>query len=122
MNATPSSYGDFVASRLKPSEQILASLTPEKAQLAHLAMLLTSEAGEVASALKGHIAYEKPLAPLKENLIEELGDIEFALEALRQLLGISRELVLAYNRNKLEKRYPSGAFTNADAAARADKQ
>jgi uncharacterized protein YabN with tetrapyrrole methylase and pyrophosphatase domain len=56
------------------------------------------------------------------NVIEELGDIEFALEAIRKALSINREEVLTMNADKLMARYPNGKFSNADAQARADKE
>lgn len=38
-----------------------------------------------------------------ENIIEELGDLEFYLEGLRSHLGITRQQVLEANRDKLAK-------------------
>ena len=58
----------------------------------------------------------------RENLVEELGDIEFYLEGLRQVFGVTREEVLAINQAKLEKRYSSGKYSNQQAQARADKE
>lgn len=112
-------YDEFVRSRLKSSEEILTSLTPEKAQLVHLAMLLASEAGEMVDSIKKHVIYEKDIDML--NVIEEMGDIEFALSAIRLQLNLDRDFVLAANEAKLKRRYPT-KFSNADAAARADKQ
>ena len=41
----------------------------------------------------------------RENVIEELGDLEFYMEGVRQNLGITREETLNHNIQKLSKRY-----------------
>lgn len=56
-----------------------------------------------------------------ENVIEELGDIEFYLEGMRQQLGITREQTLEANISKLSKRYHSGSYSDTQAQERADK-
>ncbi len=56
----------------------------------------------------------------RQNVVEELGDLEFYMESLRQGLGISREEVLAHNAAKLSARY-GGSYSDAAALARADK-
>lgn len=85
----------------------------------HAAIGCCGEAGELLDAVKKGWAYGKPLD--RENIIEELGDLEFYMEALRQQLFISREETLTHNIAKLLKRYPTGQYTNEDAIARADK-
>lgn len=111
-------YSDFVASKKKPGEDILAQMTPEKADLDHMAKGVAGEGGELLDAIKRHTVYNKPLD--RENVIEELGDLEFFMEGLRQRLGISREETLAANMAKLDVRYRQG-YTDEEAAARADK-
>lgn len=86
----------------------------------HAAMGVAGEAGEVLDLIKKTWAYNKDLDI--EKLVEELGDLEFYLEALRQDLGISRKGVLTANQAKLAKRYSSGTYSDASAIARADKQ
>jgi hypothetical protein len=54
--------------------------------------------------------------------IEELGDLEFYMEGLRQGLGITREDTLKANIAKLSKRYASGKYSNQQAHEHADKQ
>ncbi len=73
-------YTKFVASITKPGEEILATLTPAKVHLWHMSSCICGEAAEV---LEG--------SDNKDNLIEELGDIEFYLEGYRQISGITRE-------------------------------
>jgi len=111
-------YAAFVGRLTKPGEAIAEALTPEKAHLWHAATGVSTEAGELLDAAKKHVIYGKPLD--RQNVIEELGDIEFYMEGLRQGLGISREEVLAHNAAKLSVRY-GGGYSDAAAQARADK-
>jgi NTP pyrophosphatase (non-canonical NTP hydrolase) len=86
--------------------------------LVHAAVGICGEAGELLDAVKKHWVYGKPLDV--QNVIEELGDLEFYAAALRALIGVSREEVIKANVDKLRKRYPDG-YTDALAAARLDK-
>lgn len=112
----------MVADLAKPAQQIVDSFVanPCTAHLAHMAMLLTSEAGELCDAIKKHVIYGKDLD--KQNVVEELGDIEFALEGIRRVLFISREATLEYNMYKLRDRYKAGRYSDKAAIAREDKQ
>lgn len=112
-------YPEFVRSLLKPGEDICAELTPEKADAWHASTGIAGEAGEVVDAVKRWTIYNKPLD--RDNVVEELGDLEFFMEQLRQRLGITREETIAGNIQKLSKRYYEGKFTDAQAQARADK-
>ena len=55
------------------------------------------------------------------NVIEELGDLEFYMEGLRQCLRISREETLRENMVKLGKRYREAVYSDKAANERADK-
>jgi hypothetical protein len=59
-------------------------------------------------------------------VIEELGDLEFYMEGLRQGFGITREEVLTTNIYKLalgpKARYKGGKYSDKAAQDRADKQ
>ena len=57
----------------------------------------------------------------RHHQIEELGDIEFYLEQMRQNLKITRQECLDANIVKLQKRYSTG-YSNESAQARVDKQ
>lgn len=111
-------YSEFVERLAKPGSEILAQLQPSDAYLIHMAMGISGEAGELLDSIKKATIYRKPLD--LENIIEELGDIEFFLEGIRGNLGISRDQVIATNVGKLSKRYPSG-YSNQAAITRADK-
>lgn len=103
----------------KPGEDIIHEVSAHKAELIHMAVGISGEAGELLDAVKKHGFYDKELDIL--NVVEELGDLEFYLEGIRQVLKLDREEILRYNIDKLSKRYSSGKFSNEQAHARADK-
>jgi len=113
-------YDEMVLALVKPGDDIIASLTPEKAHVLHMAVGISGESGELLDAIKKHVIYNKELD--RENVIEELGDIEFYMEGLRQGLNIRREEVLSHNIAKLGARYADMRYTDAAAQQRADKQ
>lgn len=90
-----------------------------KPHLIHMAVGVSGEAGELLNAIKKRVIYRKPLD--RQNVIEELGDIEFYLEGLRQSLEISREETIEQNMVKLQKRFSGAKYSDAAAQARADK-
>lgn len=112
-------YEQFVVGLMKAGEEILSSLTPEKAEMMHMAAGVSGEAGELLDAIKKHVFYNKALD--LENTIEELGDLEFYMQGLRSLLDISRDEVLQHNYNKLSKRYHKGTYSDEQAIRREDK-
>jgi NTP pyrophosphatase (non-canonical NTP hydrolase) len=112
-------YSKMVRTLAKPGEDILATLTPEKVHVWHMASCIPGEAGECFDGVKKWILYGKPLD--RANVVEELGDLEFYMEGLRQGMGISREETLNANIVKLSKRYASGKYSNQQAQKRADK-
>lgn len=69
--------------------------------------------------IKKYVIYNKTLD--MNNIVEELGDIEFYLQGLRESLGVTREQTLIRNMTKLAKRYEGYAYTDQAAHARADK-
>lgn len=104
-------------------EQFVTNLVKERGEesknLEHMVIGICGEAGEIADGIKKNSIYGKPL-DLK-NIIEELGDIEFYLAGLRQMLGISRYETLGTNVRKLQARYKDG-YSDAAAIERADKK
>ncbi len=87
--------------------------------LNHAAMGVAGEAGELIDAVKKHTVYSKPLD--RENIIEELGDLRFYIQAMQNVLGITESEVLQANANKLAKRYRGLKYTDQAAINRADK-
>jgi NTP pyrophosphatase (non-canonical NTP hydrolase) len=85
----------------------------------HAALLVAGEAGEVVDAVKKDAVYGKEID--LDNLIEELGDLRFGIQALMNLYDISEQTILQHNANKLAKRYAGLTYSNAAAIARADK-
>lgn len=113
-----SEHSELVYNLVKDPEEILQSLCYEKIDIIHAILGISGEAGELLDAIKKHTIYNKPLDV--ENVVEELGDLEFYLEQLRQALSISREETLQANIKKLRKRYPSG-YSDKHAQLRLDK-
>lgn len=103
----------------KPGFQIQKTLSSGDIDLWHGATGICTEAGELLDAVKKTVIYDEPLNV--ENVIEELGDLEFYMRQVRQNLGISRKETLGHNLQKLNTRYPEG-YTNEAAIARADKE
>lgn len=112
-------HPELVKALVKNPEQLRSELTAPDANLIHMSMGIAGEAGELLDAIKKHTIYRKPLD--RDNVIEELGDLEFFLEGLRQELGITREETLEANISKLTTRYKKLSFSNEEAITRADK-
>lgn len=112
-------HAQMVAVLQKPGVDILAALTPHKADMLHMALGIASEGGEVADAIKAWAIYGKELD--RDNVVEELGDLEFFMEGLRRELKITRDETLEANIDKLGKRYADFAYSDAAAIERADK-
>lgn len=116
---TQINFEDMVAVLVKPGDAILESLSPQDCHILHMVVGISGEAGELLDAIKKQVIYRKPLD--RENVVEELGDLEFYMEGLRQELNITREEVIAGNISKLGKRYEGFKYSNGAAQSRADK-
>lgn len=122
----PMNHSDLVRALKKPGDNIAAnlfiqsSLIPNKADAIHMVMGISGEAGELLDAIKKWTIYNKELD--RENVIEELGDLEFFMEGLRQCLGITREETIAHNTAKLSRRYATMSYSDEQAQNRADKE
>lgn len=112
-------HPELVTALAKPGADIVATLTPEDAHALHMAVGISGESGELLDAIKKAAIYRKPID--RANVIEELGDLEFYMEGLRQGLGITREETIEANIAKLSKRYSSGSYSDKHAQERADK-
>lgn len=84
-------YADMVAHLAKPGADILNTLTPEKCHLIHMAVGISGEVAELYQAMNElrKVAGEAP-TQLKENILEELGDVEFYFEGLCAAVGATR--------------------------------
>lgn len=112
-------HTDMVRALAKPGAKLVAELTPNSAHLLHMAVGVSGEAGELLDAVKKHAVYVRAID--RANVVEELGDLEFYMEGIRDALQITREEVLDANYNKLKERYKSAAYSNEQAQERADK-
>lgn len=113
-------HSEMVDYLTKDPREIVKTMSSEKADLVHMAMGIAGEAGELLDAVKKHVMYNKDLDI--ENVIEELGDLEFYMEGMRQILLLNRDAILAENIEKLMVgRYPNG-YSDQAAQERADKK
>ena len=114
----------MVTALVKSGQDILNGLSASQCNLLHMAVGISGESGELLDAVKKSVFYNKPLDI--NNVIEELGDLEFYMEGLRQECGIDREDTLFANRKKLllsdKARYKLGVYTDKQAQDRADKK
>lgn len=98
------SYSQHV---LRTESPITADL--EKRAVVHLRLFhgvcgIVTEAGELMNQLKRHIFYGQPLDSC--NIEEELGDIEWYMAVVRDILGGTQEYIQDRNVEKLKRRYP----------------
>ena len=110
----------MVVKLAKDGQELINQMTPLKMHLQHMAIGVSGEAGELVDAIKKGTIYNRELDI--ENIIEELGDLEFYMEGVRGALGLTREQTLEANIAKLSKRYPDDSYTDKHAEARLDKQ
>ncbi len=114
------SHDDMVKKLFKNGDAILSTITTDQLTRLHAVVGISGEAGELLDAVKKETMYNKK--PDLENIIEELGDLEFYMEALRQAYDITREQTIKANIAKLGVRYSSGTYSDKQAQERADKQ
>ena len=111
-------HKELVKKLAKPGTDIKESLSADDAHVLHMLILLSGEVGELQDCIKKNIIYRKDLD--EENLIEELGDIEFALEGIRAAYSVTREECLQANIDKRTKRYGE-RYSDQSAQERRDK-
>lgn len=113
-------FDEMTLALAKDGQQIINELTPEKADLLHMAVGVSGEAGELLDAVKKAVIYNKEMDLV--NIVEELGDLEFYMSKIRQIVGVTREEILKQNIDKLSIRYAKGKYSNDQAQERADKE
>ena len=111
-------HSEMVKALVKSGKTIAEEMTPEQAHMLHMAVGVSGESGELLDAVKKHVVYRKAVD--RANVVEELGDLEFYMEGLRQGLNITREECIEANIAKLSVRY-QGKYSNNAAIERADK-
>lgn len=118
------SHPEMVRKLKKNSIRILDELyaRPDLMDALHMAVGVSGEAGELLDAVKKLAIYNKPMDDaIRANIIEELGDLEFYMEGLRQTFSIDRRDTLNANKAKLAIRYQKLEYSNEAAELRADK-
>jgi NTP pyrophosphatase (non-canonical NTP hydrolase) len=113
-------YEEMVKVLAKSGDVIASEINGSDAHLLHMAIGISGESGELLDAIKKRVIYRKELD--RANVIEELGDLEFYMEGLRQGLNITREQCLEANVSKLSKRYEGIKYSDHGAQVRADKE
>jgi NTP pyrophosphatase (non-canonical NTP hydrolase) len=93
--------------------------TPSQCELLHAAIGVAGEAGELLDAVRKHVFDGQPLDG--DNIIEELGDLCFYLEAAMQAIKMKRADIEELNMAKLFERYKDG-YSDQQAQERKDKQ
>lgn len=109
----------MVSQLAKNGQEISDSINAVTAHILHMAVGISGEAGELLDAIKKYVIYNKE--PDLQNIIEELGDLEFYTEGLRKAFDITREEILYANIQKLSTRYKTGKYSDVDAQVRIDK-
>ena len=112
-------HQELVRRLFKPGGEIYKHLDPHRSELLHAVIGISTEAGELLDCVKKHVMYNQTLDIA--NFSEELGDIEFYLEAARQVTLVNRETTLNVNILKLIQRY-GDRYSDAAAKERKDKQ
>ena len=105
-------YDNFVRNLFKPMTEPFMAL--------HAALGVSGEAGELADAVKKEYIYMKPRD--RGNIVEELGDLRFYIQAVQNHYEISDGEVLQKNADKLSKRYVSLKYSDEEAIERKDKE
>lgn len=86
-------HADMVSKLAKDGQIIISKLTPEIAHLQHMSIGVAGESTELLSAV-AYATYTEADMDM-ENVLEELGDMEFYEQGIRAPLGISYEACLA---------------------------
>ena len=112
---------DLIADLIRYDQFVLQLFKADTApgMLNHAVLGVAGEAGELVDAIKKHTIYGKPLD--RANIIEELGDLRFYIQAMQNVLGITESEVLQANADKLSKRYRGLKYSDKAAIERADK-
>jgi len=108
----------MVRALAKDGALIADEMTPHSAHILHMAVGVSGESGELLDAVKKAVIYNKEID--RKNIVEELGDLEFYMEGLRQGLCITREETIDHNIKKLGVRYGK-EYSDVSAQVRKDK-
>lgn len=99
----------------KAIERTMPDGLNEREKLSMLGLGIAGEAGEIVDSLKKVIYHGHDLD--REELIKELGDLEWYVTHLKKYFEISGDIVRIRNIEKLNGRYPQG-FSESDSINR----
>lgn len=85
----PEAYADMVRTLAKSGGDILTTLTPADTHILHMAVGLSGEAAELLQAFA--VSTWSGMDLDRDNCVEELGDLEFFLQGLRDGAGLERQ-------------------------------
>ena len=111
-------HQQMVSDLVKDGGLIAEEMTGYSAHILHMAIGISGESGELLDAIKKSVIYQKELDHI--NVVEELGDLEFYMQGLREALGVTRGETLRENIKKLGVRY-GDKYSDLNAQVRADK-
>lgn len=111
-------HPDMVRKLFKDPNQI-GEIPPGKLSILHASVGAAGEAGEVLDRVKKYV-FNNNATDFQQQMISEMGDLEFYMEALRQSLGITRKQTLEANITKLGKRYEGFEYSDDAAQRRRD--
>lgn len=114
------SYAGFVETLLKSPEDVMETLSNSRINLLHGALGAAGEAGELGDAVKKCVFYDRKID--RENVVEELGDLRFYMQAIMNELSITDKEIEEHNREKLGKRYEGLVYSDEAAKQRKDKE
>jgi hypothetical protein len=105
-----------------PHDATPARVPDATAEQYHMLHMAIGIAGESAELLENIQHYFKTGNWDHENVLEEMGDLEFYMEGFRQGGGINRLRTLMHNLDKLAVRYENYDYSDQAAHDRADKR
>lgn len=87
-------HAEMVRKLAKDGKNILATLSPNKVHIWHMASCIMGEASELMLGFNDYVTSDP--TPSIDNIIEECGDVEFYVEGLRDGFNIKRQMALDY--------------------------
>lgn len=124
----PIRYDQFVMRLFKADSDSMMKmhaalgLVGEVIELKEAVDKLVIHSGYAIDAIKKTVVYNKDHVGQRLEIIKELGDIRFFIQAICQMFEITEQELLQTNADKLAKRYVGLLYTDAAANGRADEK
>lgn len=114
-------FAAMVSKLIKPPQEVRKTLTDSQINLIHCALGVATEAGEIATIIKEHVIYGKPLDTVA--LVKEIGDETWYTQGLLNELKLTLDVAIEHNMVKLAERYgPDYDYTDQKAIDKADQK